>query len=75
MITSNYPENSVRVKFKPLSGRSHGYRIWENNNHWFWYALGNGGMENTQETAMFAAREWINKGTNGISRTRNSPAR
>lgn len=61
-MNNNYPDNAIRVKFQPLTGGNHFYYIWPEKGKWFWYCLGNAGYGDTQEQAMFAARNWIRHG-------------
>lgn len=59
---SNYPAAAIKVTFRPLQGGQHNYRIWESGGKWFWYSMGNSGVEATQEAAMWQARNWIRDG-------------
>lgn len=62
----NYPIDSRKITFKPLSGKVVKYRVWGKGNDFYWYAQGHSGKESTLEAAMRAAREWINFGLAGI---------
>lgn len=63
---NNYPPDSRKIIFKPLTGPAVKYRIWVKDNSYYWYAKGNSGREKSLEAAMRAAREWIGLGLAGI---------
>ncbi len=56
---TNYPVSSLKVTFQLIAHQVHHYRIWWKNHRWYWAALGNSGIEDTQEEAMRSAREYI----------------
>lgn len=62
----HYPNDAMRVTFKPLQGPVARYRIWVKTDGYYWYAKGHSGKEVSLEAAMRAAREWINLGIAGL---------
>lgn len=64
----DYPASALRVKFKPLTGVSHTYRVWKIGSRWGWFVLGNSGVADTMEDAMRCAREYITMGVGGMTR-------
>lgn len=60
------PDNATRVTFKH-NGTSYAYFIWPSGGNsgrdfWTWEALGNSGVERSQEAASEAARRWVRDG-------------
>jgi hypothetical protein len=65
-MKDNFPAYSMKVVFKPLSGKRVKYRVWAKWNKFYWAAQGANGEEDTLEAAMRSAREWILLGVNGL---------
>jgi hypothetical protein len=55
----SHPRTAIKVAFKPFNMSKFYYYVWQAGGKWFWEALGNNGVEPTQEEAMEKARRWI----------------
>jgi hypothetical protein len=58
MITS-HPLGVMSVTYVSSTGHTGKYWVWKSGYMWLWEALGNGGVEMTEEEAKEAARRWI----------------
>ena len=79
MITpkvESIPNDALPIKYRASNGKSGTYYLWKRVNRvhgekieqWYWWALGNGGIEDCAPDATAAARDWITNSTRAFDK-------
>lgn len=59
MITDQPPKDAIRTEYTATNRKTGAYFVWRRGHQYFWVALGNGGVERSEEAAKAAAKRWI----------------